>query len=92
MSRLHLRCLPRALRRALSGLPLLGAVALSAHAATTADTAPSPQQATTLKGVQASAKIVKDSDSVTKTDTPIVAIPQSVSVIKIGRASCRERV
>ncbi|MEY2151646.1 TonB-dependent siderophore receptor [Rhodanobacter sp. 115] len=77
MSRFHLRCLPRALQCALLGLPLFGGVAV-VHAA---DTTPSPQQATTLKGVQVSAKIVKDSDSVTKTDTPIVAIPQSVSVI-----------
>lgn len=80
MSTLHPRRLPRALRHALSGLPLLGSLALSTQAlAAAGDT--TPPQATTLKGVEVTAKIVKDSDSATKTDTPIVAIPQSVSVV-----------
>ncbi|MEO7065774.1 MAG: TonB-dependent siderophore receptor [Rhodanobacter sp.] len=39
------------------------------------------KDATTLTGVQVTAAIAKDSDSVTKTDTPILEIPQSVSVI-----------
>lgn len=56
----------------------------AAHAATADNakaTAARQRDATTLQGVQVTAPIAKDSDSVTKTDTPIVEIPQSVSVI-----------
>ncbi|MGH8158303.1 MAG: TonB-dependent siderophore receptor [Rhodanobacter sp.] len=59
--------------------------------ATTTDTKTNPQQktATTLGSVQVTAPIAKDSDSVTKTDTPIIAIPQSVSVITAEQMSER---
>jgi iron complex outermembrane receptor protein len=73
--------LPRAIRRALTVLPLLAALALPAHAADTVTAAEAQRKATTLEGVQVTAPIARDSDSVTKTDTPIVEIPQSVSVI-----------
>lgn len=76
--------LPRAIRHALAGLPLLVALVLPvapAHAAETSATTDAQRKTTTLEGVQVTAPIAKDSDSVTKTDTPIVEIPQSVSVI-----------
>ncbi len=80
--------LPRAVRTALFGLPLLAAFALPAHAA---DNTVDAQQsaAKTLEGVQVTAPIARDSDSVTKTDTPIVEIPQSVSVITDEQMSLR---
>jgi iron complex outermembrane recepter protein len=80
--------LPRAIRTALFGLPLMAALALPAHAA---DTTTDAQQKTakTLEGVQVTAPIAKDSDSVTKTDTPIIEIPQSVSVITDEQMSLR---
>ena len=49
-------------------------------AATTAQSAPT-QAETTLEAIQVIAPIAKKSDSVTKTDTPIIEIPQSVSVV-----------
>lgn len=42
---------------------------------------PSPPAGTTLQTVHVTAPIAKKSDSATKTDTPIVAIPQSISVV-----------
>lgn len=80
--------LSRAIRRTLSTLPLLAAAALAipAHAA---DAAPQKSQAKELSGVQVTAPIAKDSDSVTKTDTPIIDIPQSVSVITDEQMSMR---
>jgi iron complex outermembrane receptor protein len=80
--------LPRAIRTALLGLPLMAALALPAHAA---DVTTDAQQsnAKTLEGVQVTAPIAKDSDSVTKTETPIVEIPQSVSVITDEQMSRR---
>ena len=80
--------LPRAIRTALFGLPLMAALALPAQAA---DTTTDAQQKTakTLEGVQVTAPIAKDSDSVTKTDTPIIEIPQSVSVITDEQMSLR---
>ncbi|WP_139350201.1 TonB-dependent siderophore receptor [Rhodanobacter sp. C03] len=82
----RLFALPQAIRTALCGLPLLVALAVPAYAADTATTSDAstnaPQKtATTLGGVQVTAPIAKDSNTVTKTDTPIIAIPQSVSVI-----------
>ncbi|WP_255436797.1 TonB-dependent siderophore receptor [Rhodanobacter sp. PCA2] len=76
MSSFRMRRLPLAM---LAALPLSGslvppAFGQSAPADATART-------TSLQGVQVNAKIPRDSDSATKTDTPIVAIPQSVSVI-----------
>ena len=50
-------------------------------AATDTTTTTGPKTATTLGSVQVTAPIARDSDSVTKTDTPIIAITQSVSVI-----------
>jgi len=84
----HPSALPRAIRTALFGLPLMAALALPAHAA---DTTTDAQQKTakTLEGVQVTAPIAKDSDSVTKTDTPIIEIPQSVSVITDEQMSLR---
>ncbi|MGO1070315.1 TonB-dependent siderophore receptor [Lysobacter sp. CA199] len=67
------RSLGRAIRRALLGLPLLIAVP-AAHAAEADD-------ATTLDNVQVRAPIAKRSQTVTKTDTPLIEVPQSVSVI-----------
>ncbi|MHB1056788.1 MAG: TonB-dependent siderophore receptor [Rhodanobacter sp.] len=86
------RCsaLPHAIRTALSGVPLLAALlglGMSAHAADT--TADAQRRTTTLEGVQVTAPIAKDSDSVTKTDTPIIEIPQSVSVITDEQMSLR---
>jgi len=80
--------LPRAIRTALFGLPLMAALALPAQAA---DTTTDAQQKTakTLEGVQVTAPIAKDSNSVTKTDTPIIEIPQSVSVITDEQMSLR---
>ncbi|WP_426689451.1 TonB-dependent siderophore receptor [Rhodanobacter ginsengiterrae] len=80
------RCpaLPRAIRMALSGLPLLAALSAPAHA-----TEPQQKTATTLAGVQVTAPIAKDSDAVTKTDTPIIEITQSVSVITDEQMSRR---
>ncbi|HUH31546.1 MAG TPA: TonB-dependent receptor plug domain-containing protein, partial [Rhodanobacter sp.] len=56
-----------------------------------ADTATSaqPQTATALAGVQVTAPIAKASDAVTKTDTPIIEIPQSVSVITAEQMRAR---
>jgi len=72
------RGLASAIRAALPGLPLLAAlVTAPVLAAEDADAPP----ATTLSGVQVTAPIARASDSVTKTDTPIIEIPQSVSVI-----------
>lgn len=77
--------LTSALRAGIHQLGLVAALAITpAIAMAAADTAPEvpqPQSARTLEGVQVTAPIAKDSDSVTKTDTPIIAIPQSVSVI-----------
>jgi len=82
--------LPRAIRTALATLPLLAAAALALPAhASDADAAPRQDQATALAGVQVTAPIAKDSDSVTKTDTPIIEIPQSVSVITDEQMSVR---
>jgi iron complex outermembrane receptor protein len=80
--------LPRAIRAALLGLPLMAALVLPAHAT---DVATDAQQsnAKTLEGVQVTAPIAKDSNSVTKTDTPIIEIPQSVSVITDEQMSLR---
>jgi len=74
------RLLPRAIHNALLSLPLLVAMALPAHADDN-DTTPQQEHASTLEGVQVTAPIARQSDSVTKTDTPIVEIPQSVSVV-----------
>ncbi len=84
MPRRHPTLIP-ALRAALLRVPLaaIALFALPAHAdhAATTDTAPRQDQATALAGVEVTAPIARDSDSVTKTDTPIIEIPQSVSVI-----------
>lgn len=71
------RPLPRAIRSALSCLLLLPVAALAAAPST--DDA--RLQVTNLEGVNVVVPIAKKSDSVTKTDTPIVEIPQSVSVV-----------
>jgi iron complex outermembrane receptor protein len=84
--------LTSAIRASRLGLPLLATLWICCpivHAAepaqdTTASdatTATSKKPVTTLGKVQVTAPIVKDTGSVTKTDTPIVEIPQSVSVI-----------
>jgi iron complex outermembrane receptor protein len=82
--------LPRIIHNALRSLPLLAALAwlatpLQATASAPGDadaaTSAQPQTATALAGVQVTAPIAKASDAVTKTDTPIIEIPQSVSVI-----------
>ncbi|MGH8083044.1 MAG: TonB-dependent siderophore receptor [Lysobacter sp.] len=65
--------LARAIRIALLSLPLL-AGGFAAHAAEAPD-------ATTLDNVQVRAPIAKRSQTVTKTDTPLIEVPQSVSVI-----------
>jgi iron complex outermembrane receptor protein len=72
-------------------LPLLAALAMAAPAhADDAGAAPTPQRsAIALSGVQVTAPIARESDSVTKTDTPIVEIPQSVSVITAEQLSQR---
>ncbi|HSX59512.1 MAG TPA: TonB-dependent siderophore receptor [Tahibacter sp.] len=69
--------LPRRLR------PTLGiAAALAATVAAAAATATGADEATsTLETVNVTAPIVKETDTVTKTDTPIVEIPQSISVV-----------
>ena len=78
---------PRAIRVALFALPLLAAasmLSMPTHASDIAakvDPDAQPEVPTTLKGVQVTAPIARDSDAVTKTDTPIIEIPQSVSVI-----------
>lgn len=67
--------LARAIRLALLGLPLLiGGFAAQAAEAPADD-------ATTLDNVQVRAPIAKRSQTVTKTDTPLIEVPQSVSVI-----------
>lgn len=66
--------LPRAIRAALPGLPL----ALAAFAAAAQQ---APADPTTLDNVQVQAPIAKRSQTVTKTDTPLIEVPQSVSVI-----------
>lgn len=79
--------LASSIRAALLGLPLLAAASMPfspVHAAdaaqdSTASTTHKP--VTTLGNVQVTAPIAKDTGSVTKTDTRIVEIPQSVSVI-----------
>src|SRR5262245_42936955 len=69
----HPPALVRAIRLALIGLPLLsGAFAAQAAEA---------DAATTLDHVQVRAPIAKRSQTVTKTDTPLIEVPQSVSVI-----------
>jgi len=69
------RPLGRAIRLVLTGLPLLAA-AFAVHAADA-----SAADATTLDKVQVQAPIAKRSQTVTKTDTPLIEVPQSVSVI-----------
>lgn len=66
--------LPRAIRAALPGLPLV-------LAAFGAAAQPAPADPTTLDNVQVQAPIAKRSQTVTKTDTPLIEVPQSVSVI-----------
>ena len=80
--------LARAVRAALFGLPLLAALStLPVHAAD--DTGAQRRDATNLESVQVTAPIARDSDSVTKTETPIIEIPQSVSVITDEQMSRR---
>lgn len=76
-------------RRVCTLLPLVAALilALPAHADATSDA--QRQSATTLDTVQVTAPIAKESDSVTKTSTPIVEIPQSVSVVTAEQMSRR---
>lgn len=62
----------------LVGLALAGPAVADVPATSTAPATPAT---TTLTGVHVSARIPKDSDAATKTRTPIVAIPQSVTVI-----------
>ncbi|MGY3040512.1 iron complex outermembrane receptor protein [Rhodanobacter sp. TND4EL1] len=81
--------LPRAIRLALSGLPLLAALIATSVAAHANDSDPQQKAATPLEGVQVTAPIARDTDSVTKTDTPIIEIPQSVSVITDEQMSRR---
>ncbi len=86
----HRPSLPRAIHAALLGVPLLAALAMVTPAhADDADAASTPQSATALSGVQVTAPIARESDSVTKTDTPIIEIPQSVSVITAEQLSQR---
>ncbi|HEY0199298.1 MAG TPA: TonB-dependent siderophore receptor [Rhodanobacter sp.] len=94
----HAPPLSLSIRRALIGLPLLVAASLpfsSAHASEPAqDTASNSTSATskpvtTLGNVRVTAPIAKDTGSVTKTDTRIVEIPQSVSVITADQISER---
>lgn len=73
------RRLSPAIRLAMASLSLLAAGA-SAHANDAADPAGSADTST-LEAVEVTAPIVKNTDTVTKTDTPIVEIPQSISVI-----------
>lgn len=70
------RPLGRAIRFALSGLPLLAAVLAGPAAA-----APADAEATTLDNVEVRAPIAKRSQTATKTDTPLLEAPQSISVI-----------
>lgn len=88
----HRSALPHAIRMA--WLATLVSFGVSAHAADTpaaTNTGGDAQQnaTTTLEGVQVTAPIAKDSNSVTKTDTPIIEIPQSVSVITDEQMSLR---
>ena len=69
--------LPAAVRIVL----LLLAVAGSAAQAEVVSEAESTAPADTLEAVEITAPIVKNTDTVTKTDTAIVEIPQSISVI-----------
>ncbi|MEO9078862.1 MAG: TonB-dependent siderophore receptor [Rhodanobacter sp.] len=63
--------------------------ASAADAVPDASTNPESRPATKLATVHVVAPIAKDSDSVTKTDTPIIEIPQSVSVITAQQMSER---
>ncbi len=62
---------------------------LFAAAATDTTDAPPPASETALEAVHVTAPIVRKSDSATKTDTPIVAIPQSISVLTDAQMSRR---
>ncbi|WP_050981399.1 TonB-dependent siderophore receptor [Rhodanobacter spathiphylli] len=88
----HRSALPHAIRMA--WLATLVSFGVSTHAAdipaaTSAGGDAQQNTATTLEGVQVTAPIAKDSNSVTKTDTPITEIPQSVSVITDEQMSLR---
>lgn len=72
--------LARALRLACCALPLGWGLAVAAEPAS---------DPTTLDQVQVRAPIAKRSQTVTKTDTPLIEVPQSVSVI--GAEQMRER-
>lgn len=68
--------LPRAIRLALFGLPLLFG-AFAAHAVEAGDAS----DPTTLDEVQVRAPIARRSQTVTKTDTSLIEVPQSISVV-----------
>ncbi|ALN61181.1 ferrichrome-iron receptor domain protein [Lysobacter antibioticus] len=68
--------LPRAIRLALFGLPLLFG-AFAAHAVEAGDA----NDPTTLDEVQVRAPIARRSQTVTKTDTSLIEVPQSISVV-----------
>ncbi|WP_254063428.1 TonB-dependent siderophore receptor [Rhodanobacter sp. L36] len=89
--------LTTSIRHALLGLPLIAAAMLPfsatraaepAQDTTTDSTTTTRKPVTTLGNVQVTA-IAKDTGSVTKTDTRIVEIPQSVSVITADQLSER---
>jgi iron complex outermembrane recepter protein len=79
------RRLAPALRLALATLLLPAAVQARADTGTAAQA----DDASTLEAVEVTAPIVKETDTVTKTDTPIVEIPQSISVISAAQLSQR---
>jgi iron complex outermembrane receptor protein len=69
--------------------PLAVALILALPAPADAASDAQRQSATTLDTVRVTAPIARESDSVTKTSTPIVEIPQSVSVVTAEQMSRR---
>lgn len=75
--------LPHALRAILFALPLLAASPVLAQdlSAEPAPPAASASDPTTLDALQVQGTVIRRSQTVTKTDTPIIEVPQSVSVV-----------
>src|SRR3546814_2617700 len=69
--------LPAARRLSMLALPAALLACASPTLAADADTA----DATTLDAVQVTAPIAKNTGTATKTDTPLVEVPQSISII-----------
>jgi iron complex outermembrane receptor protein len=72
--------LPQSLRVLLAALPL-AVPAVAAAQDSSAESAPGMRDATTLDAIQVQARIIERSETVTKTDTPLLEVPQSVSVV-----------